>query len=49
MGTQIAKVGYVIIKDSKVVVYPWKITDLLPVQIKKGRSILTTWDKRIYK
>ena len=36
-----AELGYVIINDGKVAVFTWKITNLLPVLIKKGGSILT--------
>ena len=35
---QINKVGYVFIKDSRVTVYTWKITDLLSVLSKKSES-----------
>ena len=35
---QTTEVGYIIIKDGRMVVHTWKITDVLLVLIEKGGS-----------
>ena len=45
---QIAKVGYTIIKDGRVIVYPWKITDFLPVLLLKLDLYMHNWKVDLY-